>query len=225
MYIADSAHNRIRKVSASTHLISTFAGNGNAAYTGDNNPASSATLNSPSGVALDGAGNLYIADTGNNVVRKVTASTGTIITVAGNPAATLLGDNGPATSASLNNPWGVTVDPAGNLFIADTSNHRIRRVDGATGIITTVAGNGFASANGSGAYSGDGGLATQAELNHPFAVAFDAAGTCTSRMRRTIAFAWSTQPERSQPSPATEPSDTRAMAAPPPAQSFGTRPA
>jgi large repetitive protein len=176
MFIADSAHNRIRKVDASTGIISTFAGNGNAAYGGDSGPASTATLNSPSGVAVDGAGNLYIADTGNNVVREVTASTGIITTVAGNPAGTLLGDNGPATLATLNNPWGVTLDAAGNLFIADTANHRIRRVDAITGTITTVAGNGFTVPNGSGGYTGDNGLATLAELNHPYAVAFDAAG-------------------------------------------------
>ncbi len=178
MFIADSAHNRVRKVDASTHIISTFAGNGSAGYDGDDDdkPASTATLNSPSGVALDGAGNLYIADTGNNVVRKVIASTGMITTVAGNPGGTLLGDHGPATLATLNNPWGVTLDAAGNLFIADTGNHRIRRVDAVTGTITTVAGNGFTKPNGDGGYTGDNGLATLAELSHPYAVAFDAAG-------------------------------------------------
>ncbi|HEY1986261.1 MAG TPA: Ig-like domain repeat protein [Terracidiphilus sp.] len=176
MYIADSGHHRIRKVDAATGLISTVVGNGNALYSGDNGAAVNATLNTPSGIAIDGAGNLYIADTGNNVVRKVAASTGKITTFAGNINATALGDGGPATSANLNQPQGVTVDPAGNLFIADTNNHRIRRVDVNTGIINTVAGNGTTAVNGSGSYSGDNGPAIAAGLNFPFAVAFDAAG-------------------------------------------------
>lgn len=176
MYIADSGHNRIRKVDATTHRISTIVGNGNAAYSGDNGPAAFATINTPSGVALDGAGNLYIADTGNNVVRRVDASTSIITTVAGNTSAAALGDGGPATSASLNHPLGVSIDASGNLFIADTNNHRIRRVDVNTGVITTIAGSGFTNPNGSGAYAGDNGPATLAELNFPFAVAFDAAG-------------------------------------------------
>jgi large repetitive protein len=176
MYIADSVHNRIRKVDATTKIISTIAGNGDASYLGDGGPASKATLNSPSGIALDGAGNLYIADTSNNVIRKIDAATGIITTVAGNPSESEPGDDGPATSAGLNNPWGVTLDGAGNLFIADTNNHRIRRVDVITRMITTVAGTGFTNSNGSGGYSGDNGRATKAELNHPFAVAFDAAG-------------------------------------------------
>jgi sugar lactone lactonase YvrE len=180
LYIADSLHYRIRVVNAKTTIINTFAGDGNPGYTGDNGPAVGAALNTPTGVAVDGAGNVYIADSGNNVVRKVTASTGIIATVAGNGAPGTpanVGDGGPATAANLNNPQGVTVDIAGNLFIADTSNHRIRRVDAVSGIITTVAGNGTTNAaTGAGGYSGDGGQAIDAELNYPFTVAFDAAG-------------------------------------------------
>jgi sugar lactone lactonase YvrE len=180
MYIADSGHSRIRMVTAKTGIISTFAGNGNYGLTGDQGPAISATLNTPSGVALDGAGNLYIADTGNNVIRKVTAATGIITTVVGNGApgsSANVGDGGPAISANLNSPQGLTVDAKGNLFIADTSNHRIRRVDAVSGIITTVAGNGTINpVTGAGGYSGDGGPATSAELNFPFTVAFDPAG-------------------------------------------------
>jgi large repetitive protein len=179
LYIADSLHYRIRLVNAKTGIISTFAGNGTPGYTGDYGPAVGASMNTPSGVAVDGAGNVYIADTGNNVVRKVAASTGIITTVAGNGApgsATNVGDGGPATAANLNNPQGVTVDVAGNLFIADTSHHRIRRVDAVSGIITTVAGNGTATGSGAGGFSGDGGQAISAELNYPFTVAFDFAG-------------------------------------------------
>jgi sugar lactone lactonase YvrE len=179
LYIADSNHYRIRVVNAKTGIITTIAGNGAPGYAGDNGPATAATLTTPSGVAVDGAGNVYIADSGNNVVRKVAAATGIIATAAGNGAPgspANVGDGGPATSANLNNPQGVTVDTAGNLFIADTSNHRIRRVDAVTGIITTVAGNGNTNGTGGGGSAGDGGQATKAELNFPYAVAFDAAG-------------------------------------------------
>jgi sugar lactone lactonase YvrE len=183
MYIADSAHNKIRRVAAPVHpatvgIISTFAGTGDSGYTGDGLAATSATMTSPSGVALDGAGNLYIADTGDNVIRKITAATGLIATVAGTGAAGYAGDGLAATSAELNGPWGVTVDAAGNLYIADTANQRIRRVDAATGLITTVAGNGDPSGrgDGKGTYSGDGGQATLAGLSLPYSVAFDAAG-------------------------------------------------
>ncbi len=180
LYIADSLHYRIRVVNAKTGIINTFAGNGSPGYAGDNGPAVNAAMNTPSGVAVDGAGNVYIADTDNNVVRKVAASTGIITTVAGNGAPgspVSVGDGGPAISANLNTPQGVTVDIAGNLFIADTSNHRIRRVDAVSGIITTVAGNGTTIGTGAGGFSGDGGQAANAELNYPFTVAFDFAGS------------------------------------------------
>ncbi len=176
VYIADSAHNRIRKVDVKTQIISTFVGNGNTGFPPDGTPANNAALSSPSGVAIDGAGNLYIADTANNAVREVSAATGLIFTIAGTGTAGYTGDGGPATSATLNQPWGVTVDPVGNVYIADTNNHTIRRVDVATGVITTVAGTGFMTATGAGDYSGDGGPAINARLNRPFAVAFDAAG-------------------------------------------------
>jgi sugar lactone lactonase YvrE len=194
MYIADTGHNRVRMVCgaaatptiqgttcAGAGIISTIAGDGNAAYTGDGGLASSATLNSPGYVALDGAGNLYIADTGNNVIRKINAVTGAIATVAGNGSIgnsnlNQVGDGGPATSANLNQPEGVTLDPSGNLYIADTNNHRIRMVSAATGIITTVAGSGFTSSNGTGGYNGDNIAAGTAQLNFPYAVAFDPAG-------------------------------------------------
>jgi large repetitive protein len=170
LYIAESGHDRIRKVTASTGLISTIAGNGSAEYTGNNGPATKATLNTPTSVALDGAGNLYIADTGNNAIRKITAATGIITTIAGNGTPGFGGDNGPAGSAILDTPMGVTVDAGGNIYIADTANQRIRKITHSTGMINTVAG------DGTGGYSGDNGPATSAELNQPFAVALDAAG-------------------------------------------------
>jgi hypothetical protein len=197
IYIADSLHNRVRMVCASSTsatisgisctagagTILTVAGNGNSAYTGDGGLSTSATasVNSPGGVAVDGAGNLYIADTGNNVIRMVTAATGIITTVAGGGTVCTgqtdtAGDGCSPTSAVLNAPWGVTPDASGNLYIADTANHRIRMVSVATGLITTVAGSGFTNTDGSGGYSGDGSAATNAELNRPFTVAFDASG-------------------------------------------------
>jgi hypothetical protein len=180
LYIADSEHNRIRMVSAATGLISTFAGTGTASYTGDNAAATAATLNSPSGVALDGAGNLYIADTGNNAIRRVDEVTGIITTVAGNGSG-LPGFGGDGTVATagtvlLDGPQGISVDAAGDLYIADTNNQVVREVSVATGDINAAAGEYFGPfGNGVGGYNGDGGLATAATLNLPYAVAFDAA--------------------------------------------------
>src|SRR5207247_45886 len=109
---------------------------------GDGGAATSASLNFPTGVALDASGNLYIADTDNHRIRKVAAATGIITTVAGNGSLGFAGDGGAATSALLKSPTGVALDASGNLYIADQVNHRIRTVGAATGIITTVAGNG-----------------------------------------------------------------------------------
>src|ERR1017187_4478868 len=140
LYIADTGNHRIRKVSGGT--ITTVAGKGTPGFSGDQGPATGASLAGPSGVAVDSAGVLYIADSGNQRIRRV--ASGTITTVAGNGVAGFSGDKGPATAASLAGPGaapqGVTVDAAGNLYIADTGNHRVRMVSG--GIITTVAGNG-----------------------------------------------------------------------------------
>ncbi len=163
LYIADPANNRVRKVDLGTGTISTFAGNGAAGYSGDNGPATSAELQLPVGVALDTGGNLYIADEGNNVIRKVNTS-GVITTVAGNNTEGYSGDTGLATSASLYAPSGVAVDSSGNLFIADAGNNRVRKVTASTGVITTIAGTGTA------AYSGDNGAAVSATLNKPSAV-------------------------------------------------------
>jgi trimeric autotransporter adhesin len=168
LLIVDTQNQRIRKVDLSG-TITTVAGNGTNAYSGDSGPATSASLNFPTGAAVDGAGNIFIADTSNSRVRKVDAG-GTITTVAGNGNFGFSGDGGPATAASLAGPDGVALDSAGNLFIADTSNQRIRKVDHATLNITTVAGNGTFG------FSGDGGPATSANLANPFAVEVDNAG-------------------------------------------------
>jgi sugar lactone lactonase YvrE len=184
LYIADSSNNRIRKVTADG-VISTVAGNGILGFSGDGGPATWARLNSPYGVAVDVAGILYIADTGNSRIRKVTAD-GVISTVAGNGIWGFGGDGGPATSAQLNSPDGVAVDWGGNLYIADSTNGRIRKVN-AGGVISTVAGNGNTG------FGGDGGPATSAQLSFPSGVALDAAGnlyiadTINNRIRKVNA--------------------------------------
>ena len=164
----------IQPVSIPVGDITTVAGNGVQGFSGDGGAAISASLNFSSGVALDASGNLFIADRGNNRIRRLEASTGVIITVAGNGTADFSGDGAAATSASLNGPEGVAVDSLGNLFIADSRNHRVRRVDSATGVITTVAGSGPLSE--AGGFSGDGGAATSARLSIPLGVAVDRSG-------------------------------------------------
>ena len=129
--------------------LKTIAGNGTAGYSGDGGAATAAELNDPDGVNFDALGNLYIADVVNSVIRKVDTA-GNITTVAGNGTAGFSGDGGPATAAELNGPFGVVPDSAGNLYIQDTLNARIRRVDATTGIITTIAGNGTSGLAGDG---------------------------------------------------------------------------
>jgi sugar lactone lactonase YvrE len=169
LYIGDVVTYTVRRVEAATGIITLYAGNGIAAYSGDGGPATSASIDGPSACTIDSAGNLYIADVGNNVVRKITASTGIITTVAGNGAAKggFNGDGGPATSAELKMPYGIAVDSVGNLFISDMDNQRVRKVDGATGIITTIAGTGNYG------YSGNGGAATSAMIGNPQQLALD----------------------------------------------------
>jgi len=153
--------------------VSVFAGQGYADFSGDGGPASSATLSIPAGLAMDSAGNLYIADAGNNRVRRVDASTGIITTVAGDSTANMFGYGGYnsdgilATQALLNSPYTVAVDSQGNLFIADYLNFRIRRVDASTQIITTIAGTGTAG------YNGDNIQATTAEINYAITMIVD----------------------------------------------------
>jgi sugar lactone lactonase YvrE len=169
LYIADTDHDRIRRVDAVTGIITTVAGTGDRGYNGDNQPATLAKINSPYHITLDALGNLFIADDGNHRVRRIDANTGTITTVAGTGNAGYNGDGQPAASADLQDPRDVVTDAAGNLYIADYGNHRVRIVD-PTGMIRTFAGNGV---NG---FSGDGGLATAASLKGPIGLGRDAAG-------------------------------------------------
>src|ERR1017187_4409893 len=167
LYIADSGNAVIRKVTGNT--IATFAGNGNSDYFGDGGQARGAELNNPQGLAIDAAGNLYIADANNHRIRKV--SNGIITTFAGTGANTAFaGDGGPATKAELNHPKGVAVDAAGNVYIADSFNNRIRMVTPNA----TFPPTGGARA---GVYWGEGAPATSAQLNSPSSVAIGPNGT------------------------------------------------
>lgn len=172
LFIADQYNNRIRKI-APGGKISTVAGTGVAGFSGDGGPAVDAQLNTPTGIFGDSSGNLYIGDPGNQRIRKVDAS-GIITTLAGNGAQGYGGDGGAANNATLYNASRVALDASGNVYIADQSNHRIRKVTPG-GIITTFAGNG-AGTPATGAFSGDGGPAVDASLNNPTAVAVDGAG-------------------------------------------------
>lgn len=166
VYVADNYNQRIRKITPGG-TISTLLGNGTTGYTGDGGPASAATMNKPNGILLDTAGNMFITEWYNSVVRRVDAATGIITTVAGTGTSGYSGDGGPATSAQLGTPGGACLDRDNNIYIPDYANHRIRKVSAATGIITTIAGTG---ANG---YTGDGGPATAATLSYPVSICRD----------------------------------------------------
>lgn len=167
IYISDYYNHVVRKVNA-LGIISTFAGNTVAGYSGDGGNATSAKLNYPTDIAIDKFGNVYIADKNNSVIRKINTS-GIISTFAGNNLVGYSGDGGGASSAKLYYPSGVAVDTLGNIYIADNYNHTIRKVN-TSGIISTIAGNTVAG------YSGDGGFASSAQLNYPWGVAVDAIG-------------------------------------------------
>ena len=147
-------------------IITTAVGTGEKGFAGDGGPAGKALLNGPFDVCFDSAGNLYFSDTFNNRIRRVDATTGLITTVAGNGEKGYSGDGGPAIAAALNEPYGVVVDRDGNLYIADRLNRRVRRIDAASGVITTLAGTGEAQ------YGGDGGPAVKAGLAEPNGLAF-----------------------------------------------------
>jgi hypothetical protein len=172
LYISDTNNQRIRRVDAGTGLVTTVGGNGNPGYSGDGGPATAAQLSSPANLAIDGAGDLYFADTGNHAIRRIDAVTGIITTVVGTPGVQgYAGDGGLATSAKLSLPEGLAFDAGYALYIADTGNNVVRRVDATTGIITTVAGTGVIG------YLGDGGAATSARLNEPWNITVAADGS------------------------------------------------
>jgi DNA-binding beta-propeller fold protein YncE len=183
LYIGDYGNNRVRRVDLATGTITTFAGTGVAGFAGDGGPASAAQLNTPRFLAV-ASGYLYVSDSGNNRVRRVDLATATITTFAGTGVAGFAGDGGPASAAQLNTPRFLAV-ASGYLYISDSGNNRVRRVDLATGTITTVAGTAAAG------FAGDGGPATAAQLKTPYGVAVDPgnqylyiADTGNNRVRR-----------------------------------------
>ncbi|MCL6451251.1 MAG: diguanylate cyclase [Acetobacteraceae bacterium] len=167
-FLVDRGNHAIRRIDASGR-VTTVAGDGEYGYSGDGGPAARARLHKPNGVAVDGRGNLFIADTGNHCIRRVDRTTGIITTVAGCGRPGYTGDGGPATQAAMSKPSGVAVDAAGNIYTNEYGNNVIRRVS-PEGIISTLAGTGEYG------YSGDGGPATQARFNKVYGVAVDPAG-------------------------------------------------
>ncbi|MFN7939059.1 MAG: hypothetical protein U0R19_37385 [Bryobacteraceae bacterium] len=166
IYLTDAYYHRVLKLAADGQITS-LAGNDQAGFSGDDGPAAEALLSTPEALALTASGDLYVCDTGNHRIRKITPG-GVITTIAGNGGTAANGDNGPALSASIGNPWGITVDSAGVIYFSDTSNGVIRRID-ANGVITTIAGT-------TAGFAGDGGPATQARLQNPRGIALDASG-------------------------------------------------
>src|ERR1043166_5323100 len=183
LFIADATNNVIRKIDPGG-TMSIVAGNRTLGDGGDNGPAINASFSGPLAVAVDSAGNIFVADPGNNRIRKIDHATQQITTVAGQGFCGFSGDGLPDTSASICTPTGLALDSAENLIIADSGNNRVRKVDHATQIITTVAGNGTS------VFSGDGGLAINAGLIFPSRIAISASGALfiadgvNSRVRR-----------------------------------------
>jgi sugar lactone lactonase YvrE len=175
VYVADSRSNRVSRIHGDSGDIVTVAGSGEAAFDGDQKPAATAALNTPNGIAVAANGNIYIADSGNNRIRMVSAATGLIRTIAGTgdpgpPDADdiELGDGGPAKDARLQAPMDVAVGPGDDIYIADMGHHRVRVIDGTSGIITTIAGDGIPRS------AGDGGPARGASLAGPIGLALSA---------------------------------------------------
>ena len=185
LYISNEFNYRVRKVDMTTNIISAFAGSGISGYSGDGGPAVTAKFSRVLGISVDRSNNVYIGDWDNARIRKVNAVTGIVTTVIGNGTNGYSGDGGPATAAMIAKPSFSYFDKCGNLFFTDEDNNRVRRVDVNTNIITTIAGNGIAG------YAGDGGLAINAEFNHPTGIAIDTEGNIfisdyyNNRVRKT----------------------------------------
>lgn len=185
IYFADLRNNKIRKVEKATGIINTFAGNGDDFFTGDDAPAVDAALSGPGGVSIDKKGNIYIADTFNNLIRMVDAKTGIICTVAGDGDRYKYNQMG-SSSKSLSRPYSIAIDSEGNIYATDSDNHLIRRIDKKSGEITNIAGNGKIG------ISPDGTPSNEAMLNYPFGLAIDpddniyVADTFNHRIRKII---------------------------------------
>lgn len=161
LYVADVADNRIRKIDLASGVITTASGTGRRAFAGDGGPASAASIDGARAVAVDREGNLYVCEREGNRIRKIDGRTGVIRTLAGTGTAGYSGDGGPALAATLRGPKWVDVDAQGAVFVVDTENHAVRRIDPATGVISTVAGSGQKGGG------GDGGPPNRAQLDRP----------------------------------------------------------
>lgn len=187
LYIADVADHRIRVVDLASGKIATFAGTGQGKHDGDGGPATSASIFGARAVEVAPDGTVYVLERQGNSLRKVDAKTGVITTIAGTGKKGYTGDGGPALQATFDGPKEMALDPAGNIYIVDTENHAIRRIDAQTGTITTVAGTGKRGAVGEGA------LATKAQLDRPHGVAIGPDGTIyigdtgNNRVRKVVA--------------------------------------
>lgn len=170
LYIAGTIGSRIYKVDRATGILHWIGGNGLPIFSGDGGPAKNAGMYEPTGIAVDGNGNVFVAVARDHRIRRIDGRTSIITTIAGNGTGSFSGDGGPASAATLKNPEHLAIDFAGNLYVADTQNHRVRKIDAATGTITTIAG------NGSEGYSGDGGPAKMAALAWPEGLAVDDVG-------------------------------------------------
>ena len=170
LYISTNEDSKVSKVDFFTGKVTVIAGTGTSGFSGDGGKASEAQLTNPTGLALDGKGNLYISDTGNERVRKVNLNSGIIHTIAGSGTNGFSGDGELAKNSTLSNPLGLTADRNGDLYIVDRGNNRVRKIDFSTGIIATIAGTGREG------FSGDGELATNAKLANPTGLAFNAKG-------------------------------------------------
>jgi DNA-binding beta-propeller fold protein YncE len=177
LYFCDLDNQRIRRLDLRTHRTTTIAGNGDKAYSGDGGPAASASLSMPHEIQFDAAGNLYIAERDNHVVRKVDAKTGVIVTFAGTGAPGFSGEGGPAARAQLRQPHSIAVDPHGRLLICDVGNHRIRQVDFASGTIETYGGTGERLP------TPDGAAVKSVPLNGPRTIAIDGDGNLYLALR------------------------------------------
>jgi trimeric autotransporter adhesin len=168
IYFSEAGNNIVRKVAGTTNIISKIAGTGSSGYSGDGGAATAATLGISQGdILFDNSGNMYISEVVNHTIRRVNTS-GIINTIAGDGGSGSTGDGGAATAAKFNSPFGLAFDASGNLYVADDANHKIRKIDMTTGIVTTIVGNGVAGS------TGDGGLATAAQIEYPVGLAIDA---------------------------------------------------
>ncbi|MCH7685783.1 MAG: hypothetical protein IH899_03725 [Planctomycetes bacterium] len=177
LYVCETTNHVVRRVDLKTGRISTVAGSGKKGYAGDGGPATTALLNQPYEVRFDAAGNMFFVEMRNHLVRRVDAKTGVISTVAGNGTRGFSGDGGPAITAQLSSPHSIALDNAGNVYICDIGNHRVRKVDSETGIITTFAGTGEKKP------TPDGASLSGTPLNGPRALDFDGTGSLYLALR------------------------------------------